>query len=374
MPMIEKHGLTLVGIAVGNLDDDELPAAGTALRRTRAPKALDSALDGVRDRFGSAAVTRAVLLGRRQGIDAGAAGLSSLLLRLVAAALSVPRGMVRAMTKLQSGVVISAGTPREFADLAVAAEKAGWDAIFTFEGVWGQDAWVTLTAAAMVTEKIRVGTMLTPIARNRPWELAGKVATLDNLSGGRVQLAVGMGALHPGWLAFEADEGRKVRAEKLDEGLAIYDGLMHGQPFSFSGKHYQVTPTDFLTPPPQVQQPRVPVWVVGAYPSVEVAGPGREVGRAALHQGRIRRRHPLRAGRSGGRGGGGPAAAGGGRSAVGGVRRGGRGGQRPGRPGMSRSAEWVDAGATWWVESDWSMGEDAVARHRARIDAGPPAP
>ena len=277
------------------------------------------------------------------------------------------------MTNLRSGIVISAGTPREFADLAVAAERAGWDAIFTFEAIWGQDAWITLTAAAMVTEKIRVGTMLTPLARNRPWELAGKVATLDNLSGGRVQLAVGMGALHPGWLAFEADEGRKVRAEKLDEGLAIYDGLMHGQPFSFSGKHYQVTPTDFLMPPPHVQQPRVPVWVVGAYPSA------KSLGRAAKWDGLLSTKvgygvdatftptdladvvaavRPLReaAGLSWE-----------GYDVVA------EGVSEPGPAGDEQIREWVAAGATWWVESDWSMGPNAVQRHRTRIEAGPPS-
>jgi alkanesulfonate monooxygenase SsuD/methylene tetrahydromethanopterin reductase-like flavin-dependent oxidoreductase (luciferase family) len=278
------------------------------------------------------------------------------------------------MTRIRSGIVISAGTPREFADLAVAAEKAGWDAIFTFEAIWGQDAWVTLTAAAMVTERIRVGTMLTPLARNKPWELAGKAATLDNLSGGRVQLAVGMGALHPGWLAFEADEGRKVRAEKLDEGLAIYDGLMHGQPYSFSGKHYQVKPTDFLIPPPHEQQPRVPVWVVGAYPSV------KSMSRAAKWDGLLSTKvgfgtedpfgpadladvvaavRPLRE------------AAGlpwAGYDVVA------EGVSEPGAAGDKQVRDWADAGATWWVESDWSMGTDAVQRHRTRIDAGPPDP
>jgi alkanesulfonate monooxygenase SsuD/methylene tetrahydromethanopterin reductase-like flavin-dependent oxidoreductase (luciferase family) len=149
----------------------------------------------------------------------------------------------------------------------VAAERARWDFIFTFEAVWGQDAWVTLAAAAMVTEPIRLGTMLTPLPRRRPWEVAGQVATLDVLSGGRAQLAVGLGELHPGWTAFEADEGRRVRAEKLDEGLAVYDGLMRGQPFTFEGRHYRCTPTEVLVPPPPVQQPRVPVWVVGAYPA-----------------------------------------------------------------------------------------------------------
>ena len=109
--------------------------------------------------------------------------------------------------------------------------------------------------------------MLTPLPRRKPWDVAGQAATLDVLSDGRAQLAVGLGALHPGWTAFEADEGRRVRAEKLDEGLAVYDGLMRGQPFAFEGRHYRCTPTDVLVPRPPVQRPRVPVWVVGAYPS-----------------------------------------------------------------------------------------------------------
>ena len=159
------------------------------------------------------------------------------------------------MANLRTGVVISAGSARDFAELAVAAEKAGWDAIFTYEAVWGQDAWITMTAAVMRTERIRVGALLTPLARVRPWELAGRAATLDVLSGGRLQVAVGLGALHPGWLAFERDEGRKVRAEKVDEGLAIYDGLMHGQPYEFTGKHYRCTRRTFSRPPPRCSDP-----------------------------------------------------------------------------------------------------------------------
>jgi DNA polymerase-4 len=73
MPMIEARGLTLVGIAVGNLDDQEslqleLPFDQRSFDRSGG-RALDAALDGVRDRFGSAAVTRAVLLGRDQGVS-----------------------------------------------------------------------------------------------------------------------------------------------------------------------------------------------------------------------------------------------------------------------------------------------------------------
>ena len=278
------------------------------------------------------------------------------------------------MTTVRTGVVISAATSREFADLAVAAEKAGWDAIFTWEAVWGQDAWMTLTAAAMLTERIRLGTMLTPLPRIRPWDLAGRVATLDNLSEGRAQLAVGMGALHDGWLAFEADEGRKVRAEKLDEGLAIYDGLMRGQPYSFSGRHYQVRPTDFMPPPMPVQRPRVPVWVVAAHPSRP------SLRRAALWDGLLATKVGFAADTPFG-----PADL----AEVGAAVRELReqagltwagydvvaeGVSEPGAAADATVREWADAGATWWVESDWSMGEDAVQRHRARIEAGPPQP
>lgn len=276
------------------------------------------------------------------------------------------------MTSMRYGIVISAGTPREFADLAVAAEQAGWDAIFTFELVWGQDAWVTLTAAAMQTSTIRLGTMLTPLARIRPWDLAGRVATLDHLSGGRVQLAVGLGALHEGWLAFEADEGRRVRAEKLDEGLAVYDGLMRGQPFEFTGKHYQARPTTFLPPPSPVQQPRVPVWVVGAHPSE------KSLSRAAKWDGLL----PTKVGHSEST----PfgpddlsevvAAVRPLREAAGLPWAGydviAEGVSRPGGPGVTAVAAWREAGATFWVESDWSGGDDAVERHLRRIEAGPP--
>jgi alkanesulfonate monooxygenase SsuD/methylene tetrahydromethanopterin reductase-like flavin-dependent oxidoreductase (luciferase family) len=278
------------------------------------------------------------------------------------------------VTAFRAGVVISLATPREFADLAVAAEDAGWDTIFTWEAVWGQDAWVTLAAAAMRTSRIRLGTMLTPLPRIRPWDLAGRVATLDQLSDGRAQLAVGMGALHPGWTAFERDEGRKVRAEKLDEGLAIYDGLMRGQPFAYAGKHYSVEPTDFVPPPPPVQRPRVPVWVVGAYPAA------RSMERAAQWDGII----PTTAGRVDDQPYGHDDLA---RTVtvvkeireskglpwegydvvVEGV-------TEPGDVGDATVAAWTEVGATFWVESDWSMGDDAVARHRRRIDAGPPAP
>ena len=173
---------------------------------------------------------------------------------------------------MRFGFVVPYADSRQFADLAALGEQRGWDAVFTWESVWGQHAWVTLGAAAMVTERVRLGTLLTPASRWRPWDLASAVLTVDRLSGGRAVMGVGLGALNGNWTAFEDDEGRRVRAEKLDECLAVYDGLMRGQPFSYNGAHYSAKPVDELVPDPPVQRPRPPVWVIGA----KIAGRPRQ--------------------------------------------------------------------------------------------------
>ncbi len=168
---------------------------------------------------------------------------------------------------MQYGFVLPRGDASTAADFACQAEQAGWDGFFMWEPVWGVDAWVSLTAAAMVTRRIRLGTMLTPISRMRPWKLASETATLDNLSGGRVILSVGLGALDTGFQEFGEVTDRKTRAELLDEGLDILAGLWQGQPFRYKGKHYQIEPLKFpQLPPPPVQQPHIPIWVVGAWP------------------------------------------------------------------------------------------------------------
>ncbi len=168
---------------------------------------------------------------------------------------------------MKFGFVLPRGDARTAADFARSAEESGWDGFFVWEPVWGVDAWVSLTAAAMQTERIRLGTMLTPLSRMRPWKLASETATLDNLSGGRVILAVGLGALDTGFESFGEVTDRKKRAELLDEGLDILTGLWRGQPFSYQGRHYHIQPTSFHPPAPPVQQPRIPIWVVGAWPS-----------------------------------------------------------------------------------------------------------
>ena len=69
---------------------------------------------------------------------------------------------------MRKGFVVPYADSRDFADLAALGEDHGWDGIFTWEALWGVDAWVSLAAAALATERIRLGTLLTPAARFQP--------------------------------------------------------------------------------------------------------------------------------------------------------------------------------------------------------------
>ncbi|MEE8331567.1 MAG: LLM class flavin-dependent oxidoreductase [Acidimicrobiia bacterium] len=181
---------------------------------------------------------------------------------------------------MKFGFVLPYGDAATAAELAKAAEESGWDGFFVWEPVWGIDAWVCLAAAAMTTSTVRLGTMLTPPSRMRPWKLASEAATLDNLSGGRVILAVGLGAPSSGFAEFGEETDRVIRAELLDESLDIITGLWSDTPFTYQGKHYQVRPLEGMPPPPPpVQRPRIPIWVVGAW------GYSRSMNRALRYDG-----------------------------------------------------------------------------------------
>jgi hypothetical protein len=173
---------------------------------------------------------------------------------------------------MQYGVTFPNVDARTLAELAHEAEVAGWDGIFVWDIIWGIDAWVSLAAVAMRTERIRFGTMLTPLSRRRPWKVASEVMTLDHLSNGRVILPVGLGAVGPEdpnnqFAQVGEETDRKIRAKMLDESLDILDGLWSGQPFSYDGEHYHIHGVTFAPTP--VQSPRVPIWVVGAWPRMK---------------------------------------------------------------------------------------------------------
>src|SRR4051812_30505629 len=142
---------------------------------------------------------------------------------------------------MQYGFIFPGGDPRTLADLSHEAEAAGWDGGFIPDCIdidngngalpAGFDPWVTLAAMAMRTERVRLGAIVTPVSRRRPWKLAREVATLDHLSGGRMILAVGLGALEDGAFGKVGEEtGLRARAEMLDEGLAIIAGLWGAEP------------------------------------------------------------------------------------------------------------------------------------------------
>lgn len=166
---------------------------------------------------------------------------------------------------MKFGFVLPQGDGETAVTIAQEAEAAGWDGFFMWEPVWGVDPWVALGAVAARTQHIRLGTLLTPLSRRRPWKLASETATLDRLSNGRLILSVGLGAVDTGFANFGEVTDRKTRAQLLDEGLDILQGLWRGQPFHYQGRHYRVEETSFMVPPPPVQQP-IPIWCVGAWP------------------------------------------------------------------------------------------------------------
>jgi alkanesulfonate monooxygenase SsuD/methylene tetrahydromethanopterin reductase-like flavin-dependent oxidoreductase (luciferase family) len=166
---------------------------------------------------------------------------------------------------MQFGIVFPFYEIHDVVALAREAESAGWDGLFVGDGIWTLDPWVTLAAVATQTQRLRIGTLLTPVSRRRPWKLATETATLDRLSNGRLIMAVGLGALDTGFKQFGEQTDRKTRAELLDEGLDIVTGLWKGQPFTYEGKHYRVRAFRLPHPAP-VQSPRIPIWVVGAWP------------------------------------------------------------------------------------------------------------
>ena len=173
---------------------------------------------------------------------------------------------------MRFGVTLPCLDARTLADFAHEAEEVGWDGLFVWDLSWGNDVWISLAAIAMRTERMRFGTMLTPLSRRRPWKVASEVVSLDHLSNGRVILPVGLGAAgeeHPhDWFSAVGEEvDRKKRAKMLDESLDILDGLWNGEPFSYEGEHYHIHNVTFEPKP--VQKPRVPIWVVGAWPRMK---------------------------------------------------------------------------------------------------------
>lgn len=263
---------------------------------------------------------------------------------------------------MQFGFVVPWGDARDIAEMAAVAEECGWDGVYVWESIYGVDAWVSLAAAAMTTTQIRLGTLLTPLSRRKPWEIAGQVATADRLSGGRITLSVGLGAPDTGFADFGEETDRRVRAELLDESLEIIRRLWTGLPVEYCGKHYTLTPSSFPAIGHVNQKPHPPIWCIGALasaksmaralkcngliPQVVDDGTARQATLSELIAAMPAIRKIV--------------------------------GKQPfdivveGSTQEHSPAAWADAGATWWIESLWDAWPDPVAAAIGRLREGPP--
>ncbi len=157
--------------------------------------------------------------------------------------------------------------PRLLTRIAQAAEASGWDGLFLWDHLayvfgWpGMDPWVGLSAAAAVTEKIKLGVNVSPLPRYRPHVLAQTLASLDLLSRGRLIFGAGLGAMVEEFDRFGDPAEPRIRAAMLDEALEMLDGLLRGQKVDHHGAHYTAREVT-LTPLP-IQKPRPPIWIGG---------------------------------------------------------------------------------------------------------------
>lgn len=234
--------------------------------------------------------------------------------------------------------------PRLLAELAHRAEARGWQGFFLWDHVLYRppvravaDPWVALAAIACATRSVRLGPLVTPLSRRRVHKLARETVTLDQLSGGRLTLGVGLGSDRTGEIErFGEVADPRERARLLDAGLAELSEHWGGG----------------LEPPP-VQRPRIPVWVAARWPS------RRPVRRAARWDGLFPIELP------------GPEAL---ATLAAEVRELRPDGERPFDliaeiPPGGDPAPWADAGATW-VLTSFDM-QPREAEVRAAIDAGP---
>ncbi len=254
------------------------------------------------------------------------------------------------------------GSPEEVVELARDAEAAGWDGVFLPDD-W-MTAWIKLAAVAMRTQRIALGTMLTPLPEQEPWYVAAQTATLDQLSGGRVILTAGLGVLELDKFGMRENV---IRAQRLDEALDILDRWWRGESlrsFTYEGRHYQLREmqagVDWRTHAP-AQRPRVPIWVVGGAKQTQLRRAARwdgaVVGGTADE---VRER----------------------RASIEALRTTGapldiitEGETPPDDPARAAAIvrPYAEAGATWWLESMWEY--EGITRPydmRTRIRSGPP--
>jgi alkanesulfonate monooxygenase SsuD/methylene tetrahydromethanopterin reductase-like flavin-dependent oxidoreductase (luciferase family) len=228
--------------------------------------------------------------------------------------------------------------PGLVAELAAETEAAGWDGFFVWDHLLYTapvralaDPWVTLAAAAMATERVLLGPLVTPVARRRPHKLARETVSLDRLSGGRLVLGVGLGPNDTGEFdreRFGEEPDPRARARLLDDGLERLQSYWDGE--------FEPRPVNG----------RIPIWVGVAWPN------RRPLRRAARYQGLFPVDLP------------GPEALAVLRAEL---------GEDPeyvvSNPPGTASAPWIEAGATWCLTGFGAQPTAAAVREA--IAAGP---
>ena len=269
---------------------------------------------------------------------------------------------------MKIGFILPGGPAVEQLQQAVLAEQAGWDGVFVWEAAYGVDAWALLAAMAVRTSRIRLGTLLSPLPWRRPWKLASEVATVDQLSGGRTILTVGIGSLAEDLPLTGEVTDVHARADVMDEGIELLRTLWAGVG-QYRGRrfHFSCSMDDQMEVGRPVQQP-VPIWVVGVWPRP------KSMRRVLLCDGVVPQ-YQL-AGRDAG-----PADAQelrawlsqhGARRDVDVVAQGETSGDAAAASAVIRP--WADAGCTWWLETRWEMphhSRDRMEQVRERLAAGP---
>jgi alkanesulfonate monooxygenase SsuD/methylene tetrahydromethanopterin reductase-like flavin-dependent oxidoreductase (luciferase family) len=273
---------------------------------------------------------------------------------------------------MRYGMVLPGGTTGEQLEQAVLAEEAGWDGVFVWEAAYGVDAWTLLGAMAARTTRVMLGTLLTPLPWRRPWKVASQVVTLDQLSGGRAILTVGLGALGADLPSTGEVTDLKGRAQLLDEGIDLIRVLLDGGT-SYHSDHYEyLCERDDLVRVGRPVQERIPIWVVAAWP-----GP-RSMKRVLRCDGVVPQYQPrdsketaedvapLRAW----------LAEHGAREDLEVISQ----GETPAddrEAAAARVMAWEKVGCTWWLETRWggtSHSGDQMRQVRERLAAGPPGP
>lgn len=263
------------------------------------------------------------------------------------------------------------GDARLLSELAREAEDHGWDGFFLWDHIgadWGPgatfaDPWIALAAIAVATSTIRLGPLVTPLPRRRPWKVAREAATLDQLSGGRLVLGVGIGSdSGMEYSCYGESPDDRLHGAMLDEALDVITGLWRGEPFTYEGAHYQVHGARYLPTP--VQRPRIPIWVAAMWPNkkpfrraacwdgVCPLVNSQQMSPEDLRDALAFLRPLLPAG-----------------EAFDVVAYGGTPGEDP-VADIAKVAAYRDAGATWWQEG--MAPDDTVAYVRERIRKGPP--